>query len=185
MSFARRNSASVLAALCIAIACLAVAGCGGKSEASGTGTTTNASTPSTASSSTSSTATTAVPPAEQPFVAEADAICRKANMQLAKTQLKKNTTLAAAAGVAARNAATERGALAELTKLTPPSALAPTWAKMLSVRRSLVRGLDELAAAIRRGGEKFPALRKQKKQLHAELTAVGSKAGFKDCAKIG
>jgi type IV secretory pathway TrbL component len=118
-------------------------------------------------------------------VAEADVICRKANVQLAKSKLKSKTTATVAAAVAAQNGATERRALGELAKLRPPSAAAPTWAKMLNVRRSLANGLDDFAAAIRRGEKKFTALGKEKKKLHAELTAVGSEAGFKDCAKIG
>jgi hypothetical protein len=117
-------------------------------------------------------------------MAQADAICRKANTRLAKTHAKSRTAEGIAVA-AVENEKIERTTVGELAKIKPPAELAAAWAKLLGIRRSLANRLGDFAAALRRGETKFPRLSKSKKQLRAELSAVGSHAGFEDCTKVG
>lgn len=169
------------------------AGCGGGSSARGAGATTASDTSSTAGASSTSGATatqtnttqgsSAAPAAK--FIAQADAICRGANAQLAKSPKVATERPAVFAAAIVRNETIERKAAGDLSKLTPPAELAPAWAKVLADRRLLANQLGDFAAGVRRGEKKFPALAASKRKLHAELREVAGKAGFKDCASVG
>ena len=154
------------------------AGCGGKSDvssSSGAG----AGTPSGGRK-------TAPRPAvsKRQFVAQADAICRRVNAELADSRVKGERP-AELAALIVRNEAIERKAAGELARLTPPPGLASDWARLLGYRRSLATQLGEFAAAVRSGKRQFPALAKAKERLHADLLETAVHVGLKDCAKTG
>jgi hypothetical protein len=167
-------------ALGVALLSLAASGCGGKSDVSGS--------ISKSTSTTAETGQTSAPvsaESEQPFIAQADAICHTSNVRLAHAKAKGEKTAELVAGVIA-NETIERKALAELGGLRAPPALASVWKKILGDRRGLANGLGNLAAATKREDQTaLPALGKQKENLHADLTKVASAAGFKDCSKVG
>jgi hypothetical protein len=164
----------------VALLSLAASGCGGKSDASSS----IGKNPSTAAE-TGQTSAPVSAESEQPFIAQADAICHTSNVRLAHAKAKGEKTAELVAGVIA-NEAIERKALAELGGLRPPPTLASVWKSILGDRRGLANGLGSLAAATEREDQAaLPALEKQKEILHADLTKVASAAGFKDCSKIG
>ncbi len=176
----RRSSALVRAALCVgALLVLVLAGCGGKSGASN---------PSNEGMITAAaTNQTPTPPnagSEPRFIARADEICRRGNQRLTRSQ-PKGKQLTDLAAMVVQNETIERKTAGELARLVPPAKIAPAWTKMLGYRRSLANELGYFAAAIRRGEKKFPRLAQSKKQLHGDVVQVGSRAGFRDCAKIG
>jgi hypothetical protein len=170
---------------------LAASGCGGKSDASSTATSGNTDTTrstgrtrSNSTSGTTSTQTAAATLPQKQFIARADAICREANVQLARTKVKSKQSKAIAA-VIKGNQAIEEKALSELGKLKPSDQIAAVWQKMLGYRRSLASQLGVYATAVGFGVKSFSSLAASKKALHAKLLQVGRKAGFKDCSKIG
>jgi hypothetical protein len=119
------------------------------------------------------------------LIAHADAICRETNAKLARTQAKGEGPEQVAAAVV-ENETIERKANGALAKLTPPAELASSWKKMLGYRRSLADQLGSLAAASRNHATaSIKALGASKKKLHGDLRQLATKAGFKDCAKVG
>jgi hypothetical protein len=180
MPFLRRVFSALCAALCLVTLTLAAAGCGGKSDTSSS---------TIKSTSTAAATQQTTPPAAKgsdgQFIAQADAICKKANVRLAHSGPKGEKTAELVAGVV-ENETIERKAVAELGGLKPPAALVSAWTKLLGDRRGLANGLGNLAAATKREDQAaLSSLGPPKEKLHADLTKVASAAGFKDCAKIG
>jgi len=170
-----------------------LAGCGGKSS---TGTA------SAGSSGTSKTAKPAETDASssQPgadasrkqFIARADPICRRFNVELARSSAKGKGGIGngreRAAYVAGllKNETIERRANSELARLAQPPALTADWGEMLADRRLLAKQLGELATAlVRKNKVSEQELVNRKKEWHQALRQVAVKAGFKDCARVG
>ncbi len=192
MPFAWNNRATVSAALCSVALALGIASCGGKSGASSAGTKATAPVRSERVGSAPGTSTAAqVAPTSvtsKQFIAQADEICRRANVGLARSEAKVKGKLRkpdAHAAVITRNQEIEEKAIKELAKLKPPADLAGAWQKMSLYRQALARQLGVLATATRLRVTNLAQLAASKRKLHAELHEVGSKAGFNDCAKRG
>ena len=190
MPFARNTRATISTALCSVALALGVASCGGKSGASSTETKATAPVRSGREGSApgASTAPQVAPTsvASKQFIAQADEICRRANVGLARSEAEAKGKLRkpdAHAAVITRNQEIEEKAIEELTKLKPPADLAGAWQKMSFYRQALARQLGVLATATRLRVTNLAQLAASKKKLHAELDEVGSKAGFSDCAK--
>jgi hypothetical protein len=85
--------------------------------------------------------------AAPPLISQADAICKRLNVQLVPNA---SARLSAAklARSSLRNAALERGALAQLRQLTPPASLAADWKQGIAYRQTLVSELVGLALGI-------------------------------------
>jgi hypothetical protein len=168
---------------------LVLAGCGGKSDASrSTAPPASAKGTSSAAQTTPAPTTSTQAPAptssSKQFVAQADAICRKANARLARSKAKSRQPSDVAALIQG-NQAIEQEAIGRLAKLGAPAELLPAWHKMLGYRRTLADQLGVYATAVGLGVKQLSSLAASKKKLHAELLKVGREAGFKDCAKIG
>jgi hypothetical protein len=185
MLFDRRGAVFLCALLASAV--LLLAGCGGKSSTAGSAATgTSASATSNDTSTAASGASSSSGTAASAFIAQADTICGKANVLLARSSRAKGRTTAELAAAVVANETIERKAAAELAGLMPPTTLAPAWKRLLNDRRALADELGNLAAAVKRESqEALVTLGKSKKKLHTDLRQVAGKAGFKDCAKIG
>jgi hypothetical protein len=186
MLFDRHRTGPLCAVL--ASVALLLAGCGRKSTTAGsaaTGTSPGATSSGTSTAAPSTSSSSPPGASAAAFIAQADPICRKANVLLAQSSAKgKNAAELAAAVIV--NETVERKAATELAKLTPPSGLASVWVKMLNYRRELANALGNAAVAVKREAKaSLPALTKAKKKLHRELSQTASSAGFKDCAKVG
>lgn len=159
----------------LAVVALLLAGCGAGTSSPGHSTPTDASVGSSSSSAVGS----------EGLVAQADRICRKGNVQLARSSVK-GKQAAEAADVIVDNERIERRVAGELAKLSPPAELAPALGRVVAYRRTLANQLGDFAVLARRKATaSFPALAKKKLQAHKRLQEVASRAGFKDCAKIG
>jgi hypothetical protein len=163
----------------LALSAFAIAGCGGNSSTGRAGPTGKSAPLGTTSGQGESTS-----PGKR-FIALADRICHKVNLQLAHSSAKgkKRTGFIAAL---IRNETIERRAIGELAELAPPIVLAAAWRRVLGYRRSLANQLGALVAAMQRGVKASEdALVNSKKQVHRQLREVAGRARFKDCAKVG
>jgi hypothetical protein len=193
MSFAWNNRAAISAALCSVALAFGIASCDGKIGGSGTGAT-GATAPGTkqagGAASGPSTAAQVAPASvtSKQFIAQADAICRRANAGIARSETKlkgKRRKPDAHAAVVTRNQEIEEEAIKELVKLKPTADLTAAWQKMSLYRQALAHQLGVYVTATRLRVTNLGPLVASKKKLHAELREVGSRAGFNDCAKLG
>jgi hypothetical protein len=176
MRFTVRNGLTGL----LLIGAFAIAGCGGSSSA-----TPGAATQSSASASTASTASSAPSAASAPFVAQAEAVCRRVNAEIVALDAKAGTA-AEVKRVVPPTIAIERKGIAALGKLDPPASLARDWRRMLDDRRKLAVMLGGLLdAAKKNDGTSIKPLAASKKRVHVSLTKTATANGFKDCAKVG
>lgn len=178
------KSSPPIFALPIALAVLAIAGCGGHSGATASSQKSRpaGTTASTRSSSAPGTGSTAG------FVAKADAICRRVNAELAAGGVRrgKRVALGTIGRMASRNAAIERKGLARLESLAVPGAISVVWQRVLADRTALSRQLTELAEVVpRKDASAIKALGTTKKRLHADLSKAAKQGGFEDCGKLG
>jgi hypothetical protein len=171
--------ATTFAAGLLVVACLAGCGSGSKDAATAGETTASPG----ASNGLKASGGGSVP--REQFIARADAICRTTNARLARTTPKGRSPAQIAAAVG-ENETIERSSNGRLAQLTAPSGLASTWAKMLGYRHQLANQLGSLAAATRRHATApVKLLSASKKRVHGELRQLATRAGFKDCAKVG
>jgi hypothetical protein len=118
-----------------------------------------------------------------PTSARADAICVKRNHELERAPLAAGSPLASNA---ARRAAIEREALAELNALSPPAGKAKPWRTMIEQTNKALADATKLADAARAGNAG---------ELARELTATTSTqfrllvacadVGAKHCIQVG
>jgi hypothetical protein len=119
------------------------------------------------------------------LIAKADAICRRLNTELARLESKGLSTSEIAGAVPA-HVTLERAALQELSKLTPPAALAGDWRQVIADRQTLAEELVELGRVARTNdAARIRALAVSKKRTHGALHATATRAGFKDCSQVG
>ena len=183
MSLAPRNLITSGTVLCVALACLVGAGCGGKSN--GAAGDAKATSPAATTTATGKGESTAATGANRQFIAKADAACRRVNGELRKSKAKGSKPAQLAALVVA-NETIERKGVKKLSKLTAPAPLAEPWKMVLIYREELANELARLAHAVRRHDTgPFARLQKAKKEIRAKLAAEGNKFGFKDCARTG
>jgi hypothetical protein len=169
--------------LCLALACLLGAGCGGKS--SGAAGDAKATSPATTTAAGNGGSSAAATDANRQFIVKADAACRRVNSELRKSKAKGSKPAQLAALVVA-NETIERNGVKKLSKLTAPAPLAEPWKMVLIYREELANELARLARAVRRHDTApFAHLQKAKKEIRAKLAAEGKKFGFKDCARTG
>jgi hypothetical protein len=125
--------------------------------------------------------TTAAPP----LISQADAICKRLNAQLVPSASPR-LSAAKLARSSLRHAALERGALAQLRKLTPPASLAADWKQGIAFRQMLVSELVGLAQATRSNDVKqAKALIASKARVRQKLFEIAKSDGFKDCTHVG
>jgi hypothetical protein len=182
------------AALMLALAVLALAGCGDDSSGSGSSKAPSGSASSrstTPEGSSTSQAVTSSAPAKgkaltkPQLLSHADGICRRLNGELAATVVHGTSAQAIARDVP-RNIALEHKALAELDKLVAPGSIARRWQQVLAERATLADELTQLLhAAKRNDAAARTTLIASKKQSHAALLKAATGLGFNDCATVG
>jgi hypothetical protein len=173
----------VYASLGVSLGALAlvVGGCGGSSATAGSSSTSVGTT--SAQRSDPSRGGGAVAGSTQLAVAEA--ICNRVNTSIAASK-PANASLPEIARIVPRNAAIERRAAAELTKLRPPASIARDWRLVLGYRRTLAAELGTLVSDARRQDlAAIKVLSAAKRRVHQELLATASRAGLKECGRAG
>jgi hypothetical protein len=159
-----------IAAVATAIAVLLAAGCGGSSKSISGGTAASAS-------------------AKSPMVARADAICKVMNehRKAANKEVGAVTSVAAlkkVAGIAPFLQAFEHNAVIELRKLTPPSALAPAWRKILAGTELLADHAGKLGTeASAKNLKAVEVLIHEDQKSEKELIPIATTAGFAHCGR--
>jgi hypothetical protein len=152
-----------------AVGTLALTGCGESSRATAT--------PATASTPPSNSSTE--------LIAQADAICKRLNDQIAATSPGKRDSPLQLSRNALQHAALERKAARDLSRLTPPKSLAHDWAQMLAYVRRLSAELATLGRYWKLNETQgIRTLAASKKQVHQKLSAIASRDCFKDCSHI-
>ena len=119
------------------------------------------------------------------LAASADAICKRVNAELTAVKAK-SASVAEIVRIVPGRALSERKAVTELSKLTPPSSLAHDWQLIIGYRRTLADELTALAlAAQSKDNVKIKALSASKLRAHALLLAAAKRAGLTECGRVG
>lgn len=164
------------AAAVIVTSMLAVAGCGGSSSPKPTGTAANEGPTQTRAPGHSS--------GSPSVIVKADAICRRLNNELTAAP-PRGVEASQIARSAPHNAALEQRAIVELTRITPPTALAGDWRQMIAYRQTLADDLLKLARyAKANDAVSMQALAVSKKRAHQKLSELATRDGFNDCAHL-
>jgi len=157
------------------ISMLVAAGCGDSTALKPTGTVGNRATTQASAPRGSSTSSG--------VVVKADTICRRVNNELAAAP--PGVLASQIARSAPRNAAVEQRAIAELNGITPPTAVASDWRKMIAYRQTLAEELLKLANYAKVNDTRsMQALAVSKERVHQKLSALATRDGFKDCAQL-
>lgn len=176
------SAGSLLVVTCLAT--LVLSGCGG--TASRSGLTNGASTPTSQgaaphTASTPSAASSGNAIASLEFKFGARTICERLRRSLVRPS-GKSVTIAEIARVAPKNAALERKAIEGLSALTPPSSVAASWARVLTIRRHLSEELSKLASDARAHNVAgLNALATSKQKNRAAVAAAATQAGVPAC----
>jgi hypothetical protein len=184
MEWRRRKELAIGCALTaiLAAALLATTGCGGSGGARPTGSTRRPAGSATSRTVPAQSHSSSDPAAASALIAKADAICRRANHELAASP--PHLEASQIARSAPRNAALETRAVAELAKLTPPASLALDFRQIIAYRRTLAGELIKLARSAKANDARgMQALAASKKQVHRKLSELATRNGFKDCSE--
>lgn len=168
------------------VGAIAVTGCsGGKGPDSEASTTSSApSRPAQANRPASSPDRTA-PLSKSQLIAKADSICRRMNTEFAAHE-PRNQSIGESARIVPRRVAVEQRVVLELSRLTPPSAIARDLQRVVDFRKTLADELAELAhVAKSRDMKRFHELAASKARVHSELLAAARGAGFTECGQTG
>jgi hypothetical protein len=186
-SRAHARISSLLAALVLAGA---LSGCGGGSSKGGSATFSTASSAADAQSS-SAPQTTAQRRLSGPvlsrrqLVAKATAICAHLELELLVVEPKR-ATAAEIARIVPGRAASEQRAVAELSKLKPPSSLVHEWRQIISYRRTLANELALLGQVAKQNDSvAIKKLGASKKREHDLLLKIAERAGLYKCGIVG
>lgn len=181
-----------LSVLVLIATVLVVAGCG--SSSSTTSSTSTGSSSVGSASSTSSDGASPTPVATttasgkalttSQLVSQATVVCKHVTNQLIAAKDRVSTEQQIAQ-VAAQRAVVEQTAVNQLSKLTPPPAIASDWQQMISDRNTLVEDLNKIAAYARANDFKAekPILASST-GLQEQLLSVARRGGFVVCGKI-
>jgi hypothetical protein len=119
------------------------------------------------------------------FIARSDAICRRLNTRLA-IGVSGNLTVREMARLMPPRAGLEGETASELSRLKPPTELARYWRQILTYRRMLADELGQLGRDAKAKDLKaVKALFPSKRRAHSKLSALATRAGFKDCSRVG
>lgn len=171
----------ILLSSAVAVALIALYGCGGSKSST---TTTTASTTATAKVAHTVTVASGPPLSSAELIKRADAICARANAKIARTPQKVEKP-SDYATIGLPRAAIYSAAVADLEKLTPPSSLAAAWQQLLESRRALASTLQTLGIDARAGD--IAAMRvivKTSGRIVPQIAASATKVGATQCAKI-
>jgi hypothetical protein len=188
---------TLLTILTLTAAMFTVAGCGSGSSKTGStsGGLTNAgtTTPATTITPTTTTSSTTGPSSGSPgkaltaaaLVARADAICRRLNDELvaAKDEIRTTQDIVR---IAPQRVAVEQTALHELSKLTPPTAMAGAYEQTLASRRTLIEDTTKLGQYAATNNTKVgPSLFAATTATVRQMGATARSIGLVDCGRLG
>ncbi len=115
----------------------------------------------------------------------AERICGEFNAKLA-AERKTPKSFKAIPAVVNRRVLLEQSALSELAKLKPPAGIARAWARIIGYRRTLEGNVARFGEKFRRNEfSSMSALYAANASVVRELLAVGQRAGFKHCSRVG
>jgi hypothetical protein len=115
---------------------------------------------------------------------KADAICRRVDTKLASTK-KGTSTVQGIARLAPRLASFEQMALAELSKLTPPSVLANDWKMIIAGAQTLAENTAKLGEYAKANDIKgAQGLITSSEQTQHQLIATAKRDGLTECEQI-
>jgi hypothetical protein len=171
-----------LAALVLAAATLIASGCGSSKTAS-TPTAATATATTSATTSTTNAAASNKPLTRAEFIARGDAICEHLNQRLASLTARTQSAFLKALPQAATY---EQAEYAELSKLTPPQALAKDWSEFLAATKEWSIDSAKLGEAARTaaGLAGAHALGLETKATHERLAHIAKRDGFKECSLV-
>ncbi|HEY5194245.1 MAG TPA: hypothetical protein VIJ39_10295 [Solirubrobacteraceae bacterium] len=174
---------------------LAIAGCGGSGKTGSTDTSstnagstgvTTATTTTGASSSPSTVHLGSGPPlAASQLVAKADSICARLNTELAaaKDVVQNQEDVVR---VAAQRGALEQRAIAELSKLTPPSSIAKDYEQIVTARQALLEQTKKLGEEAAAGNVSAEApVSAATTSVVREMGEAAQRSGFGACGTLG
>jgi hypothetical protein len=124
------------------------------------------------------------PLSQAQLVAKADAICARVDTEISDVKPVAPGP-AEIAVVAPRSAALQRSAVAELSRLTPPPAVAPAWQRLIAYRRTLAEGLAKLASYAKQGDPRGVQAAGAALRLPRTLLASVRRAGLQRCLVSG
>jgi hypothetical protein len=165
-------SASVLVVVTL------VAGCGGSSKSSSSGTRTVGS----VIASTSPSMAKGSPLTRQQLIAQADAICYQVNVKRSSTVIRSKQDIAQKLPALA---ATELKAATELSKLVPPASMVAEWKTIVDGSRTIAEDTDKLAGYAYTNPHLMLGQATMSKLSKTEegIAALAKRNNFKDCAK--
>ncbi len=117
------------------------------------------------------------------MAAAAENICGQLNAKIA-AETKTSKSIKALPEALRRRVRLEQSVLSELAKLRPRAAIARAWVQILAHRRTLANNLVKFGEKYSRG-ESLSAVYASTATVERELLAVGQRAGFEQCARVG
>jgi hypothetical protein len=165
-----------------------ISGCGDGSSTAASGGVSSDKTGSSLSTS-AHTRTTAAPQSrplsKAQLIARADAICKRANHEIAATK-PKSASKEEILRVVPISEAVEMRAAAELDGLTAPASVSRVWSQVVHDRHVLAEQLASLIPAEKANDQAgITRLTQAKKTLHASLAVAAQGVGVKDCGDVG
>jgi hypothetical protein len=119
------------------------------------------------------------------LIAKADSICKRVNDQLKSS----NNTIKSKndiARIVPRIAAFEQTALAELSKLVPPAAMANDWKTIIAGAQTLADNTAKLGEYAKANNIKAAkGLIAKSENVQHQMLATAKRDGFKDCSETG
>lgn len=182
-----------LAAFALVAITITIAGCGGgSSNTSSVANGVSSKTSSTATVDSRSSAAQALSDggygkalSNSELIAKADAVCTRFNVAAAAARHVTIHTMQDVVNAAQKQAAIERTAVAELSKLTPPATLAHDWEQILSIRRLLIEEFNEIVTYAREnnpGG--VDSVLKAGSGVEAQMHTTAKRDGLISCASM-
>ena len=177
-----------LAAMAVAAAALTAAGCGSSKSSHTTGTTTAAQTTTTATPAPAPVpangqeikVASGTPLSHATLISKGDAICTRANAKLSTSTARTQEDFAR---LLPQSASYERTEASELSKLVPPSSLAPDW-------QHIITDLQKFSELSSRAGE-YAAVKNFQAALplavagnkaQQDMVTIAKRDGFKVCS---
>jgi hypothetical protein len=169
------------ATLTLAIAALAVGGCGGSSKSASTAASTT-STPGTTSTAASETPSGTTPSGGS-WVAQGDAICKKLRAQLSTIKVRTEKDYARVIPVVV---GFERAQYVELLKVVPPADSKGDWQQFLAAYKQWTENTAKIGEEAEKGkkGILSTPLARATSAIEKRGDAIARKHGFQSCTKI-
>jgi hypothetical protein len=155
----------------LAIATMAVAGCGSSST-------------STTGASGATGASGGTPLSQQDFVSQADAACKEGNDKIAALKAPTSSDLSSISSFAAQGLAIDNEIYAKLAAVTPPSDLQAKYSAYLNEAKTQIAAVSQLKDAADAGdSQKVQSIANQISSANDSLDSQAKQLGLTECAK--